>query len=156
MNSCVFQTEGWRSQFFHCKRPFSILPPHIQCIVFFLYAFRQQNNRNFISFQRIIPKKRLIATIFQQTDGWKAAFLKIIEDTILTLHGTVSILILPQLPLIVQIAVRITTSNQYKCYQPDNQKYLFFLYSHVAHIPNNRTNVHGTIKLNVTLVVKFN
>ena len=73
-NSLIFQMKGWRSQFFHCKCPFSIFPPHIEWIVFVFHTLRQQNNRNFISFQRIISKKRLIATIFS-TNKWQKSYL---------------------------------------------------------------------------------
>ena len=155
-NPLIFQMKGWRSQFFHCKCPFSIFPPHIEWIVFVFHTLRQQNNRNFISFQRIISKKRLIATIFQQTNGRKATFLEIIKDAILPFNWTVGILILPQLPLIIQIAVNITTSCQHKHYQPDNQKYLSLSYLHVANIPNNKTNVRGTINPKGSIIVKLN
>ena len=45
-------------------------------------AFRQQNNGNFSTFQRIISKKRSQPSIFQQTYGRKTSFLKIIKYTV--------------------------------------------------------------------------
>ena len=98
----------------------------------------------------------MVAAIFQQTNGGEASFLEIVENTVLTLHRTVSIPILPQLPLVVQVTVAVAASKQHKHQHRYNQKDPFSSHLHVIHILNKSTNVRGTIKPDATLVVKFN